>query len=206
MRCQKTAFVSVALGIVVVKPASAGGGGRGRSYTYCYTVTTRMTPALRQAAMRAILIFHWLWGTKSQDSSPRTTDPQTTVSGKKGEPKRSRTEVPLLTRVLKELHWLPVKFRCQYKIATLAYRHFEGSLPPYLSSSLCTYEPSRSLRSSNEKLLKIPKRNLKSFGQRSFSFMAPSLWNSLPATLRNVPTLSQFKSQLKTFLFAQAFL
>ena len=76
----------------------------------------------------------------------------------------------------------------------------------FLHSSLCTYEPSRSLRSSNEELLKIPKRNLKSFGQRSFSFMAPSLWNSLPATLRNVPTLSQFKSQLKTFLFAQAFL
>ena len=108
-----------------------------------------------------------------------------------------------VTPLLKELHWLPVKFRCQYKIATLAYRHFEGSLPPYRSASLCTYEPSRSLRSSNEKLLKIPKRNLKSFGQRSFSFMAPSLWNSLPATLRNVPTLSQFKSQLKTFLFAQ---
>ena len=117
--------------------------------------------------------------------------------------KRRRDHV---TPLLKELHWLPVKFRCQYKIATLAYRHFDGSLPPYLSSSLCTYEPSRSLRSSNEKLLKIPKRNLKSFGQRSFSFMAPSLWNSLPATLRNVPTLSQFKSQLKTSLFAQAFL
>ena len=111
-----------------------------------------------------------------------------------------------VTPRIKELHWLPVKFRCQYKIATLAYRHFDGSLPLYLSSSLCTYEPSRSLRSSNEKLLKIPKRNLKSFGQRYFSFMAPSLWNSLPATLRNVPTLSQFKSQLKTFLFAQAFL
>ena len=117
--------------------------------------------------------------------------------------KRRRDHV---TPLLKELHWLPVNFRCQYKIAALAYRNFEGSLPPYLSSSLCTYEPSRSLRSSNEKLLKIPKRNLKSFGQRSFSFMAPSLWNSLPATLRNVPTLSQFKSQLKTFLFAQAFL
>ena len=29
--------------------------------------------------------------------------------------------------------------------------------------------------------------------------MVPSLWNSLPAILRNVPTLSQFKSQLKTF-------
>ena len=67
---------------------------------------------------------------------------------------------------------------------------------PYLSSSLCTYEPSRSLRSSNEKLLKIPKRDLKSFGQRSFSFMAPSLWNSLPATLRNVPTRTAVSIQI----------
>ena len=32
-----------------------GGGGRGRVYTYRYTVTTRMMPALRWAAMRAIL-------------------------------------------------------------------------------------------------------------------------------------------------------
>ena len=35
-----------------------GGGGRGRLYTYRYTVSTRMTPALRWAAMKAILMFH----------------------------------------------------------------------------------------------------------------------------------------------------
>ena len=35
-----------------------GGGGRGRLYTYRYIVTTRMTPTLRWAAMRAILVFH----------------------------------------------------------------------------------------------------------------------------------------------------
>ena len=34
------------------------GGGGGRLYTYRYTVTTRMTSALRWAAMRAILTFH----------------------------------------------------------------------------------------------------------------------------------------------------
>ena len=34
-----------------------GGGGRGRLYAYRYTVTTRMIPALRWAAMRAILTF-----------------------------------------------------------------------------------------------------------------------------------------------------
>ena len=32
-----------------------GGGGKGRVYIYRYTVTTKMTPALRRAAMGAIL-------------------------------------------------------------------------------------------------------------------------------------------------------
>ena len=33
-------------------------GEEGRTYTYRYTVTTRMTPALRWAVTRAILMFH----------------------------------------------------------------------------------------------------------------------------------------------------
>ena len=35
-----------------------GGGGRGRLYTYRCTVTTRITPGLRWAVMRAVLMFH----------------------------------------------------------------------------------------------------------------------------------------------------
>ena len=35
-----------------------GGGRRERLYTYRYTVATKMTPALRWAAMRAILMFY----------------------------------------------------------------------------------------------------------------------------------------------------
>ena len=42
-----------------------------------------------------------------------------------------------VTPLLKELHWLPVQCRSQYKLAILAYRHFDGSLPHYLSSCLC---------------------------------------------------------------------
>ena len=33
-------------------------GGGAVEYTYRYTVTSRTTPALRRAAMRAILMFH----------------------------------------------------------------------------------------------------------------------------------------------------
>ena len=72
-----------------------------------------------------------------------------------------------------------VKYRCEYKIATLAHRHFDGTRPTYLSASFFTYQTSRILRSSNEKLLKIPKRSLKSVGDRSFSFIARTVWPKL---------------------------
>ena len=71
-----------------------------------------------------------------------------------------------VTPLLQELHWLPIKFRPQYKIATFVHRFFEGSLPGYLSQTLCAYEPTQNLRSSCEKLLKVPKCNTK----RSESF------------------------------------
>ena len=41
-----------------------------------------------------------------------------------------------ITPILTELHWLPLEFRIQYKLAVLVFRHLEGTLPPYLSSVL----------------------------------------------------------------------
>ena len=77
-----------------------------------------------------------------------------------------------MTPLLQEMHRLPIKFRPQYKIATFVHRFFDGSLPGYLSQTLCAYEPTRKLRSSCEKLLKVSKRNIKTFGELSFSFLA----------------------------------
>ena len=68
------------------------GGVRGRLYTYRDTVTTTMIPALRWAAMRAILMFH-----NCEGQSDKTGSTQTTISEEKGESKQFRTEVPLLT-------------------------------------------------------------------------------------------------------------
>ena len=67
-----------------------------------------------------------------------------------------------VTPLLEKLHWLPVEARIHYKIATLAFKYLDNSLPPYLSKLLHTYQPSRTLQSSSEKLLKVPKTNLKS--------------------------------------------
>ena len=45
----------------------------------------------------------------------------------------------------------------------------------------------------------------KSFGDRSFSVAAPTLWNALPVSLRSTKCISTFKSNLKTYLFKLAF-
>ena len=50
-----------------------GGGGGERLYTYRYTVTTRMIPALRWAAMRAILMFQQEVMDKITRQCPQTT-------------------------------------------------------------------------------------------------------------------------------------
>ena len=110
-----------------------------------------------------------------------------------------------VTPLLRQLHWLPITFRCNYKIAVLAYRFFDGSLPLYLSSLLTQYRPSRNLRSSSENLFMVPKRNLKKYGERSFSYQAPVIWNALPSRVRGAPSLAAFRSRLKTHYFSQAF-
>ena len=109
-----------------------------------------------------------------------------------------------ITPLLVQLHWLPVQARITYKIATLAYKHFQGTLPSYLSSSVQTRTLSRSLRSGQEKLLVVPPVKItrtKTYGERSFTYQAPAIWNNLPQTIRNAPTLTSFKSRLKTHLF-----
>ena len=78
-----------------------------------------------------------------------------------------------VTPLLKQLHWLPIQTRIDYNLATHAFRHFGGSLLRYLSSRLDIYQPSRSLRSSNDRLLRVPRWKLKSFGYRSFSYQEP---------------------------------
>ena len=100
--------------------------------------------------------------------------------------KRSKRDP--VTPLLKELRWLPVQFRSLCKLATLAYRHFDGPLPQYLSAGLCTYEPSRTLRSSLEKLLKIPKCNTRALGKHSFSFLAKE-WRTPRANCLELPAV-----------------
>ena len=110
-----------------------------------------------------------------------------------------------ITPILSSLHWLPIKFRINYKVLLLTYKALNGLAPVYLTDLLSPYNPSRSLRSLNSRLLVIPRISKSTKGGRAFSHLAPKLWNSLPDIVRGSDSLSQFKNRLKTHLFSQAF-
>lgn len=111
-----------------------------------------------------------------------------------------------ITAVLRDLHWLPVKFRVEFKIGLLVFKTLNGQVPQYLSDLLVVKPRTRySLWYDYESLLVIPKVTQKTFGDRAFSHAGPTVWNALPSSLRNCRNTDSFKVQLKNHLFKKAF-
>jgi hypothetical protein len=82
-----------------------------------------------------------------------------------------------ITPLLQSLHWLPITKRIFFKMAVVTFKAFILHQPPYLSDLLHPL-PQSARRSANKNLLSVP--FVKSAtGRRSFSFAAPTIWNSL---------------------------
>ena len=112
-----------------------------------------------------------------------------------------------ITPHLESLHWLPVEHRIIFKILLLAYKCMNNLAPNYLSELVTPYTQERyptkgklEHRFNNSPILK-----LKSYGERSFTFTAPTEWNKLPLEIKRSSSVESFKSKLKKYLFAKYF-
>uniref|UniRef100_A0A8C6MFG0 Reverse transcriptase domain-containing protein n=1 Tax=Nothobranchius furzeri TaxID=105023 RepID=A0A8C6MFG0_NOTFU len=110
-----------------------------------------------------------------------------------------------ISPVLASLHWLPVKFRIDFKILLLTYKALNNQAPSYIIDLIVSYVPNRALHSQATGLLVVPRISKNRMGGRSFSYQAPLLWKQLPALAHEADTLSTFKIRLKTFLFDRAY-
>ena len=87
-----------------------------------------------------------------------------------------------ITLVLYSLHWLPVKFRIDFKILLLTFNAIYGHAAGYLIDLIAIKEqPPYNLRSASGLILKCPSLKLKkTLNDRKFSSVAPNLRNNLP--------------------------
>ena len=111
-----------------------------------------------------------------------------------------------VTSALKEVHWLPIVQRIEYKLCLFVHKSVVGHAPVYMSNQLTAVAdvPSRSaLRDAAKGNFVVPRTRLK-LGERAFSVAAPQAWNRLPTELKTLRSTLAFKRALTTFLFEQA--
>ena len=86
------------------------------------------------------------------------------------------------------LHWLPVQQRTECKVSLLIYKSLHQAAPLYLTEMcvpVSAIQWRHRLRSAVSGDLEVPRCNLARYRQRSFNVSGPSLWNSLPLTVRD---------------------
>ena len=120
---------------------------------------------------------------------------------------RGKERYQSLSPFLKELHFLPVRFRIRYKIALMTFKCLNNIAPQYLSEMITMRDPnSHELRLDNDYyVLKPPPRPHYKRTEGTFSVMAPTIWNVLPYELRCLTEVTIFKKMLKTYYFKMAF-
>jgi hypothetical protein len=111
--------------------------------------------------------------------------------------------------MLEVLHWLPVRQRIEYRIASLVWRCHMGLAPSYLLELCRPVAASRGdrlLRSAGSGVLSVPFARTAMMQTRAFLVVAPTIWNSLPPELRLLckSFSGAFYKHLKTVLFVRA--
>ena len=110
-----------------------------------------------------------------------------------------------VTPLLRELHWLRVPERIQFRLCVLTYRCLHGSASSYLAETLhltSDMESRRRLRSGSTSSLMVPSSRRATLGDRAFPVAAARAWNSLPTSVSSLSSYLTFRrkpmSQLQT--------
>jgi len=86
------------------------------------------------------------------------------------------------TSALNSLHWLLIRQRIDYKLATIVHRSLHNACPQYLSSLLHAYTPKRQLRSASLNLLSQPRAKI--------ALASSGFWHAGPSILELPPSSS----------------
>ena len=113
-----------------------------------------------------------------------------------------------ISPLLRDLKWLPISARIEYRLSVLVHQARLGRAPAYLLDELKFVSscPGRSrLRSASSSSLCVPAVRRPTVGGRSFYSAAAHAWNSLPDLITRETRTPVFKKLLFLHLFTKSF-
>ena len=116
----------------------------------------------------------------------------------------NRRKYDSVTDDMKNLHWLRIPERVDYKVAVLIFQCINNQAPTYLKA-LLNINHNRSLRSSSSMLLPVSMSRLSIVHNSSFSIRGPRIWNELPIEVKRCSNITDFKCKLKTYMFRRSY-
>jgi len=105
-----------------------------------------------------------------------------------------------ISRVPRELYWLLVWRRVDFKLAILTFKSLHGQAVQYLSEKCQLVPGCQSLTTVLQLKCVMPLTRTR-LGDKSFAVTGPRIWNTLPASLCLVDDWVHFKRLLKAHLF-----
>ena len=102
-----------------------------------------------------------------------------------------------------ELNWLTFDNRCDYHAGVLIFKCRNNLSPRYIGDIISFSSKTKyNLRSSAHYDI-INSRFNTLFKKKAFSFYSMNIWNKIPISIRVATSLSNFKHQLKQYLFSK---
>ena len=88
-----------------------------------------------------------------------------------------------------------------FKIATLTYKAVHFKQPPSLAKLLKLKSMHYNTRNNDQLLLQHLPVGTNSYGRHAFSYTVPTVWNRIPHSIHNAPSVMSFRKELKKHYF-----
>ena len=111
-----------------------------------------------------------------------------------------------ITPVLRDLHWLPVRHRIDFKVAMTVFKCIHGLAPQYLADDcvLASTVHSRRHLWSADTMKLVVQRTKTVIATRAFAVAAATVWNRLPADIRtSTCTVQTFAQKTENFFVSR---
>ena len=103
------------------------------------------------------------------------------------------------SEVRNTLRWPSLEARRNYQISLLVFKCLHGLAPVYLLNQFSFSRDFRTYNTRHKDQIRLPLAKTSKF-QSSFLYNGAKVWNTLPAYLRSITSLTNFKTKLKQYL------